>query len=98
MYFIDDLLQLVKDEQADEVRLSVGSPPVIILTGELQTVEGPDLRLEDVEQMLQRLANTRQRRLLRDKGHVQFLYALRNKTPFLVTAELRDETIRLVVS
>jgi len=98
MYSIEDLLQLVKAEEADEIRLSVGSPPVIVIENEPHPVEGPELTLDNLEQMLQDLADTRQRRLLRDNGPVRFLYALRNKTPFLVTAGLHKEILRMVVS
>jgi len=98
MYSIDELLQLVKEEQADEIRLAAGSPPIFVNQGEPLAVEGPGLTVEDVEQMLLNLADTRNRRVLRDTGRVQFLYTFRKKTPFLVAAELKGEVLRLVVS
>ena len=64
MYSMDDLLDRVKAERADELRLYVGTPPIIVPRGEHHTVEGPAIAIADAEQLLRSIANTRQRREL----------------------------------
>ncbi len=85
MYSMDNLLQRVKIERADELWLRVGSPAVIILDGEPRTLEGPTITAEDSQQLLRCVANTRQRRELRERGVVQFVYRFR-LTDFVVRA------------
>ena len=47
MYSIDDLLHLASSDGADELRLHVGTPPVIVLGGVLHTIEGPPITTEN---------------------------------------------------
>jgi Tfp pilus assembly ATPase PilU len=95
MYSIDDLLALVRSEQAEELRLRVGYPPVMVLRGEDHPVEGPSLTAETADQLLRGIANTRQMRELRDSGSIDFIYTFRNASPFLVHAAIEDEIISL---
>ena len=90
---MDDLLYLVNSDGADELRLHVGTPPVIVLGGEHHTVEGPAITSEDAEQLLKSVATTRQRRELRERGVVQFIYRFRRITDFVVRARMEDENV-----
>lgn len=93
MYSMDDLLRLLHSDGADELRLHVGAPPVIVLDGEPQTIEGRTLTSEDTERLLQSIANTRQRRALREHGAVEFIYRFRRSTAFVVRARVEDEKV-----
>ena len=93
MYSLDDLLQLVTSDQADELRLHVGAPPVVVLDGQHQTVEGPALTAEDTEALWLSVATTRQRRELWEQGAVQFIYHFRASTDFVVSAKLENRNI-----
>jgi len=93
MYSIDDLLELVNAERADELRIHVGAPPIIVLQGDHETIEGPAITAEDAEQLLQSIANTRQRRELRERGAVRFIYRFRRSTDFVVCARMEGESI-----
>ncbi len=93
MYSMDNLLRLLHSDGADELRLHVGEPPVIVLDGEPQLVEGPALTIEDTAQLLQGVATTRQRRELRKHGVVEFMYRFRRSTPFVVRARLENENV-----
>ena len=95
MYSIDDLLALVRTEHAEELRLRVGYPPVMVLRGEDYPVEGPALTVQGADDLLRSIANTRQMRELRDSGFIDFIYTFRNASPFLVHATLEDEIISL---
>jgi len=97
MYAIDDLLHLIHSDGADRLTLHVGAPPVIVLDGESHTVEGPSLTSENIESLLQSIADTRQRRELRDSGSVQFIYRFRGIADFVVRAEIRDEDVNIEI-
>lgn len=90
---MDDLLHVLHSDGADELRLHVGTPPVIVLEGESHPIEGPAITSEDAEQLLQSIANTRQRRDLREHGVVEFIYKFRCRTDFVVCARLEEENI-----
>ena len=77
------------------MRLHVGSPPVIVMEGEHHTVEGPPITAENVEQLLQSVADTRQRRELRERGVVEFIYRFRDRANFVVRARMENETVGL---
>ena len=94
---MDDLLRLLHSDGADELRLHVGTPPVIVLDGEPQTIEGPAITTEDAERLLQSVANTRQRRELREHGMVEFIYKFRGSTAFVVRAKMEDENVGIDV-
>jgi Tfp pilus assembly ATPase PilU len=95
MYSMDDLLHLVNSDGADELRLQVGTPPIVVLGGEHHQVEGPAITMEEVEELWHSLADTRQRRELRALGMVQFIYRFRAGTNFVVCARLENENVRI---
>jgi len=90
---MDDLLELMRTEQAEELRLHVGSPPVTVLHGDSHTVEGPAITAEDAEHFLLSITNTRQRRQIRERGWAQFFYMFRGATRFLILARIEDENV-----
>ena len=47
-YSMSDLLQLVVAENASDLHIRVGAPPVIRVHGILHRVEGPSLKPEEV--------------------------------------------------
>jgi len=46
MYAMDDLLDLVNAEKAEELHLDFGVPPIIRVKEELHTIEGPPVSPE----------------------------------------------------
>jgi Tfp pilus assembly ATPase PilU len=92
-YSMDDLLHRLHSDGADELKLRVGSPPVMVLDGESHPIEGPAITIEDAEQLLQSIADTRQRRELRENGVVQFIYRFRSRADFVVCARIEDENV-----
>jgi len=95
MYSVDDLLSTVTSEHAEQLRLYVGSPPIIVLRGEHHVVEGPPISLENIEQMLLKLADTRQRRGLRERGAAKFIHVFGSSRFFMVHAKIEGENVRL---
>jgi Tfp pilus assembly pilus retraction ATPase PilT len=95
MYSMDDLLHIVHSDGADGLRLRVGQPPVIVLDGEEQQIEGPAITIENAEQLLHGISDTRQRRDLREHGAVDFIYRFRGRVSFVVCAKIEDENVYL---
>ena len=93
MYSIDDLLHIVHSDGADLLRLEVGQPPMVAIDGEDQAIEGPAITVEDAQRFLQCLADTRQRRDLRKRGEIEFIYRFRQCASFVVHAKVDDERI-----
>jgi Tfp pilus assembly ATPase PilU len=95
MYSIDDLLSLVATEQAEELRLHAGNPPVLVVQSEHHAVEGPALTGENTEQLLRSVANSRQIRQFREHRMGDFLYTFQESLRFRVHATLEDENVGL---
>ena len=90
---MNDLLQLVNSDEAEELKIHVGKPPVVVLDDAEHTIEGPPVTPENMEQFLQDIANSRQRRELKECGRVLFIYRFRGVTDFIVCAKLENENI-----
>ena len=90
---MDNLLHFLHSDGADQLRLHVGQPPVIVLDGEQQPLEGPAITTEDAEHLLQSITNTRHRRELREHGVVEFIYRFRGRANFVVRAKMEDENV-----
>ena len=95
MYYMDDLFHLVHSDGADGLKLSVGQPPVIVLDGEYQPIEGPLITTEVAEQLLRSITDTRQRRELRERGAVEFIYRFRGRASFVVCAKIQEENVSM---
>lgn len=94
---MDDLLHLLHSDGADGLRLHVGQPPVMVVDGEPQPLEGPAITTEDAAQLLQCITNTRQRRELRENGAVEFIYRFRDRASFVVRARMEDENVAIEI-
>ena len=92
---MDDLLHLVHSDGADRLRLQVGQPPVIVIDGEDQQIEGPAITVDDAERLLRSITDTRQRRDLREHGWVEFIYRFRGRASFVVRAKMEDENVSM---
>jgi len=90
---LDDLLQVMNSDAAEELRLRVGSPPAVIFGGASHPIAGPALTPERMERLLQSVSGTRQRRELRDQGAVQFVYRYRQVTDFVVCARMENGNV-----
>jgi Tfp pilus assembly pilus retraction ATPase PilT len=95
VYSITDLLGLVTNEGARELRLHVGVPPVIVVGGEDHTVEGPSISSENGEQLLRSVADTRLIMRIRRLGRADFIYAFRGCHRFVVHATVQGENVAL---
>lgn len=95
MYDMHDLLELVSNERAQGLSLEVGASPVLIKDGENHQIEGPEITTESAESLLQHIADSRQRRELREHGKLEFVYSFRDSWKFLVRAKIVNGDIGL---
>lgn len=93
MYSMDDLLHLLHSDGADELRLHVGEPPVVVLDRQPQPVDGPAITTEDAERFWLSLADSRLRRMLRNRKVVEFVYRFRKRACFVVRAKVEKQGV-----
>jgi Tfp pilus assembly pilus retraction ATPase PilT len=77
MRSLKSLLEKVRVERADALRIQAGTPPIIVHDGTPQMLEEPMMSHEETAELLHSLTNTRQRRQLRERGTVQFIHTFR---------------------
>ncbi len=74
-YAMSDLLTLMVNEGAADLHLRVGIPPCIRLNGTLERVEGPPLKPEDTEELMNAIASDDSVQQVREKGGADFGFA-----------------------
>jgi len=92
------LMDLAVRENASDIHLSVGRPPVIRLHGELLEVEGePSLTAEDTKALVREIAPEPNLAELEQVGTTDFGYAYEDKARFRVSALTQKHTLALVM-
>jgi twitching motility protein PilT len=84
-YSMSDLLQLVVSENASDLHIRVGVPPVIRVHGVLHRVEGPSLRPEDTEELARSITSDDHIQSVRERGGVDFGFAFGEMARFRVS-------------
>ncbi len=82
---MSDLLQLVVQENAADLHIRVGIPPVIRLHGILHKVEGPVLKPEDTEELMRTITSEENVQQVRERGTVDFGFAFGELARFRVS-------------
>lgn len=77
--------------------MRVGQPPIVVLDREQQLLEGPAITADEAKQLLQSIADTRQRRELREHGQAEFIYRFRDRANFVICARTVNEEIQIDV-
>ncbi len=86
MSVIIDLLESAVKQGASDLHLTVGSPPVFRITGELRISKAQSLFVEDTEAMVRELLSTDQWDKLVHFGEVDFSYSLPGVSRFRMNA------------
>lgn len=84
-YSMSDLLQLVVQENAADLHIRVGVPPVIRLHGILHKVEGPALKPEDTEELMRTITSEENVQAVRERGTADFGFAFGELARFRVS-------------
>ena len=97
MYSLNDLLNLLAHEGAEEVRLDPGKPPVIVLRGKPRVVDGGLVTSEDVSELFRGIATDEQRRELDRCGDIHFIFVAQGSARFSLLAALQGEILSLTI-
>jgi twitching motility protein PilT len=82
---MSDLLQLVVSENASDLHIRVGIPPVIRVHGVLHRVEGPSLKAEDTEELMRSITSEEHIQSVRERGGADFGFAFGDMARFRVS-------------
>ncbi len=81
---IDTLLRIVVDKKASDLHLSVGSPPVVRVDGDLQRLKWRTLTEEEYENLIAPIAPEKPFKEWRETGDTDFAYAMGSIARFRV--------------
>src|SRR5438093_5734794 len=84
-YSMSDLLQLVVAEDASDLHLRVGDPPVIRLHGILNRIEGPPLTPEDTEELMRSITSEEHIQHVRERVGADYGFAFGDMARFRVS-------------
>jgi twitching motility protein PilT len=94
---ISDLLQLVVDEGASDLHLTVGMPPVLRIHGRLQPLDAELLRSEDTERFMKGLTSEEHQQRVREHGGTDFGFGFGSTARFRVSVFRQKGCLGLVL-
>jgi Tfp pilus assembly ATPase PilU len=97
MYSMNDLLNLVAREGAEELRLEPGRPPVMVLNGKPRVIDGSLITSDNVAELFRGIATEEQRRELGCCGDIHFAFVAQNSARFNVSAATQGECLSLKI-
>ncbi len=84
-YGMDQLLQLAVDEKASDLHLTVDSPPMLRIHGELRPLDLDPLTPEDTERLVLGISSPEHQRMLQENGGTDFGFAFGDQARFRVS-------------
>jgi len=85
MYDMKELLQLVIDKNASDLHLTVDSPPVLRVDGELCPIEGEKLVTEETERLMKAVTSETHIQKVREEGGTDFGFGFGDQARFRVS-------------
>ncbi len=82
---MNDLLELMVDQDASDLHIQVGQPPTLRMSGTMTPVEGPPLRPEDTEELMQSIASDSHQERAKTDGEADFGFAFLDRARFRVS-------------
>ncbi len=82
---MNDLLELMVDQDASDLHIQVGQPPTLRMSGTMTPVEGPPLRPEDTEELMQSIASDSHQERAKTDGGADFGFAFLDRARFRVS-------------
>lgn len=92
-----ELLSIAVEKKASDLHLTVQSPPVLRIDGELVRLGNTPLTAGDTEKMLQELLNEEQQRRFAVQGELDFSYSLPGRGRFRVNAYRQRGTVAMAL-
>lgn len=84
-FAMNDLLQLVVDENASDLHLTVGVPPVLRINGSLHPLDASPLKPEDTERLMKEITDEDLRRRITDHQGADFGFGFGEVARFRVS-------------
>jgi len=79
---IRELLALTKERDASDLHITVGIPPVLRINGKLRKLDLPELRLQNVHEMIYSIINDKQKDKYEKIHELDFSFELENMARF----------------
>ena len=84
-YEMNDLLELMVEQEASDLHLQVGQAPTLRMHGTMTPVEGPPLRPEDTEALMQAITSEANQEKCKTRGGADFGFAYLDHARFRVS-------------
>ena len=81
---MEDLLELVVEEGASDLHLTVGSPPVLRISGGLHSIDSPNLTPDDTDRLTKSIMDDHHMAILGEKGSTDFGFGYKDLARFRV--------------
>lgn len=94
---MSDLLTLVVEEEASDLHLTVGAPPVLRISGHLHPLDSDPLRLEDTERFMKSITSEDNQRKVREVGNCDFGFSFGEAARFRVSIMRQKGNVGLVL-
>lgn len=94
---MSDLLDLVVEEGASDLHLTVKAPPVLRISGNLHPLDTDDLTADDTERFMKSIASEDNQRAVREEGNADFGFSFGDKGRFRVSIMRQKGNIGLVL-
>ena len=95
MYSMKDLVKLVVDQGAAELRLEPERPPTMLLHGKVRVLDGPLVSSDHINELFRSIATDEQRRELDLCGNIRFRYTAEHLAQFTVRADMHSGSLTL---
>ncbi len=82
---MEELLQVVVDEQASDLHLTVGVPPVLRINGHMHPVDMRALTADDTRRLMESIIDDEHRKRVEEKGGTDFGYGFKDEARFRVS-------------
>ncbi|MDX2109340.1 MAG: type IV pilus twitching motility protein PilT [Verrucomicrobiota bacterium] len=82
---MNDLLELMVEQGASDLHVQVNQPPTLRLHGSMTPVDGPKLRPEDTDALMQAITPDAKQEQLKTRGGADFGFAFMDKARFRVS-------------
>lgn len=93
---MEELLRAAVIKKASDLHITVGVPPIVRIHGELTPLDYPKLLPPDTEQLLQQITTQSQLQRIKEKGDLDFSYAIQGLARFRVNAFHQRGSIAIV--
>ena len=97
MIQIDKLLTAAITQEAEDLILTVGRPPMLRLNGELEPLRTDTLTPEDTSALMKSIAPERYQQRLQEKGSADFGFAFKNQASFRVAIYRQRGNVAVVL-